>query len=71
MFEESIRQHGDAIQHVAYWLDESEYDAAAKHLESSGYPLNQGLKLPIARVSYMEQVLDPKKAAREGKDDYS
>lgn len=54
MFEESIRQHGDAVQHVAYWLDDSEYDAAAAHLESSGYPLIQGFRLPIARVGYFD-----------------
>ncbi len=54
MFEEFIRQHGDAVQHVAYWLDDSEYDAAAEHLESSGYPLIQSLKLPIARVGYFD-----------------
>ncbi len=54
MFEESMRQHGDSVQHVAYWLDDSEYDAAAKHLESSGYPLIQSLKLPIARVGYFD-----------------
>ncbi len=54
MFEESIRQHGDAVQHVAHWLDDSEYDAAAEHLESSGYPLIQSLKLPIARVGYFD-----------------
>ena len=54
MFEESVRQHGDAVQHVAYWLDDSEYDAAAEHLESSGYPLIQGFKLPIGRVGYYD-----------------
>ena len=54
MYEESIRQHGDAVQHVAYWLDDSEYDAAAKHLESSGCSLIQSLKLPIARVGYFD-----------------
>lgn len=54
MFEESLRRHGDAVQHVAYWLDDSEYDAAAAHLDSSGYPLIQGFKLPIARVGYFD-----------------
>ena len=54
MFEESIQQHGDAVQHIAYWIDDSEYDAAAEHLESSGYPLIQSLKLPIGRVGYFD-----------------
>jgi len=52
--EPSFRQHGDAVQHVAYWLDDSQYDAAAAHLESSGYPLIQGFRLPIARVGYSD-----------------
>jgi hypothetical protein len=26
MFQESLDKHGDAVQHVAYWLDDSEYD---------------------------------------------
>ena len=54
MFEESLRQHGDAVQHVAYWLDDSEYDAAAAHLEAAGYPQIQGFKLPIVRVGYFD-----------------
>ena len=54
MFEEFLQQHGNAVQHVAYWLDDSEYDAAAHHLESSGFPLIQGFKLPIARVGYFD-----------------
>jgi hypothetical protein len=54
MFEESLQEHGDAVQHVAYWLDDSEYDAAAKHLESAGYSLIQGFKLPLARVGYFD-----------------
>ena len=54
MFEESLEAHGDAVQHVAYWLDDSEYDAAAHHLESSGYPLIQSFKIPLARVGYFD-----------------
>ena len=54
IFKESLEQHGDAVQHVAYWLDDSEYDAAAAHLEVSGYPLIQSLKLPIVRVGYFD-----------------
>jgi hypothetical protein len=54
MYAESLKQHGDAVQHVAYWLDDSEYDAAAEHLESSGYPLIQSFKLPILRVGYFD-----------------
>lgn len=50
VYVESLEQHGDAVQHVAYWLDDSEYDAAAEHLESSGYQLIQRFKLPILRV---------------------
>jgi len=54
MFQESLDQHGDAVQHVAYWLDDADYDAAAAHLESSGYPLIQSLRLPILCVGYYD-----------------
>ena len=54
IYQESLDQHGDAVQHVAYWLDDSEYDAAVEHLESSGYPEIQGLKLPLARIGYFD-----------------
>ncbi|MCR4301440.1 MAG: VOC family protein [Sulfuricaulis sp.] len=54
MFNESLDKHGDAVQHIAYWLDDSEYDAAAKHLEAAGYPLIQDFKLPILRVGYFD-----------------
>lgn len=54
MYKESLERHGDAVQHVAYWLDDSQYDAAAHHLESAGYPLIQSFKLPLARVGYFD-----------------
>lgn len=54
MFNESLERHGDAVQHVAYWLDDSEYDAASRHLESAGYPLFQSFKIPLARVGYFD-----------------
>ena len=54
MFEESLQQHGNAVQHVAYWLDEADYDAAAAHLESSGYQLIQGFRLPMACIGYFD-----------------
>jgi methylmalonyl-CoA/ethylmalonyl-CoA epimerase len=54
MFQESLEQHGDAVQHVAYWLDDSDYDAAAAHLTSSGYPEIQSFRLPVARVGYFD-----------------
>ena len=54
MYQESLDQRGDAVQHVAYWLDDSDYAAAAEHLESSGYPEIQGFKLPLARVGYFD-----------------
>jgi len=52
IFEDYLERHGDTVQHVAYWLDESEYDAAAQHLEASGYPLIQGFKGRIGRAGY-------------------
>ncbi len=54
MFAESLKQHGNAVQHVAYTLDDADYDAAAEHLESSGYPLIQSFKLPIVRIGYFD-----------------
>jgi hypothetical protein len=54
MYQESLDRHGDAVQHVAYFLDDSEYDAAAAYLASSGYPEIQGFRLPIARVGYFD-----------------
>lgn len=54
MFQDSLDRHGDAVQHVAFWLDDSDYDAAAAHLRSSGYPEIQSLKLPSVRVGYFD-----------------
>jgi len=54
MYQESLDRHGDAVQHVAYWLDDSDYDAAAAHLQSSGYQEIQSFRLPIARVGYFD-----------------
>jgi methylmalonyl-CoA/ethylmalonyl-CoA epimerase len=54
MFQESLDRHGDAVQHVAYWLDDADYDAAAAHLTSAGYPLIQSFRLPILRVGYFD-----------------
>ena len=54
MYQESLDRHGDAVQHVAYFLDDSAYDAAAAHMESSGYPEIQSFRLPIARVGYFD-----------------
>jgi ABC-type transport system substrate-binding protein len=35
-------------------LDDADYDAAAAHLESSGYPQIQSFRLPILRVGYYD-----------------
>ncbi len=54
MLQESLDRHGDAVQHVAYWLDDSEYDAASDRLKSAGYPEIQGFRLPVARIGYFD-----------------
>jgi len=54
MFQESLDRHGDAVQHVAYWLDDAHYDAEAAHLESGGYPLIQSFRMPMLRVGYYD-----------------
>ena len=53
-YQESLDRRGDAVQHVAYWLDDADYDAAAAHLESSGYHEIQSFRLPVARVGYYD-----------------
>lgn len=40
--------------HVAYWLDDAEFDAAIAHLESSGYPQIQSFRLPGLRIAYFD-----------------
>jgi hypothetical protein len=52
--QESLDRHGDAVQHVTYWLDDADYDAAAAHLESSGYREIQSFRLPILRLGYFD-----------------
>ena len=54
MYQEALDRHGDCVQHVAYWLDDSDYDAAAAHLESSGYRQIQSFRLPVLRVGYYD-----------------
>jgi hypothetical protein len=54
MYQESLDRHGDAVQHVAYWLDDADYDAAAAQLVSSGYQEIQSFRLPILRVGYFD-----------------
>ena len=54
MYQESLDRHGDAVQHVAYFLDDSAFADAATHMVSSGYPEIQSFQLPIARVSYFD-----------------
>ena len=55
MYQEWIDQHGgDGVQHVAYWLDDADYDAAAAHLEAAGFPLVQSFSLPMARIGYFD-----------------
>ncbi len=54
MFQESLDRHGDAVQHVAYWLDDADYDAAAAQLTAQGFPLIQSFAMPILRVGYFD-----------------
>jgi len=54
VYQESLDRHGDAVQHVAYWLDESEYDAAAAHMVEAGFPEVQTFSLPMARIGYFD-----------------
>ncbi len=54
MYQDWIEKHGDGVQHVAYWLDESEYDAATTHLIDAGFPEVQTFTLPMARIGYFD-----------------
>ena len=54
MFQEFEARHGEGVQHIAYWLDDADYDTAAAHLVASGFPEIQSFKLPIVRVGYFD-----------------
>lgn len=54
MYTEAIQKHGDSVQHIAYWLDETEYDEACQSLESLGYPMIQSLILPAGKIGYFD-----------------
>ncbi len=55
VYQEWLDKHGeDGVQHVAYWLDDADYDAAAAHLEAAGFPLVQSFALPMARIGYFD-----------------
>ena len=54
IFEDCLQRHGVAVQHIAYWLDDEEYDDAARQLESAGYPLMQSFTTPLARAGYFD-----------------
>ena len=54
IFRDFIERHGTAVQHIAYWLDDDEYDEAARRLESDGYPLVQSFRTPLARAGYFD-----------------
>ena len=43
MYQESLDRHGDAVQHVAYWLDDADYDAAS---EREGGEKERGIPRP-------------------------
>src|SRR5690349_17055464 len=42
------------VQHIAFTLPESDLDMAIAELNSKGYPVAQGLTLPVARVAYFD-----------------
>jgi hypothetical protein len=42
------------VQHIAFTLPESDLDAAIEDLVNKGYPVVQGLTLPVARVAYFD-----------------
>jgi catechol 2,3-dioxygenase-like lactoylglutathione lyase family enzyme len=52
--QEWIEQHGDGVQHVAYWLDDADYEAAVAHMTGAGFPLVQSFTLPMARIAYFD-----------------
>jgi len=55
VYQEWLDKRGeDGVQHVAYWLDDADYDAAAAHLEGAGFPLVQSFSLPMARIGYFD-----------------
>ena len=52
--QEWLDEHGDGVQHVAYWLDDADYDAAAAHMTGAGFPLVQSFTLPMVRIGYFD-----------------
>jgi len=54
IFGESLAQHGDAVQHVAYCVDEVDWEVSARRLESEGFPLVQSLRTPLGRGGYFD-----------------
>lgn len=45
---------GGMVHHLAYWIDQSEYEATAQHFEASGYPLVQSFSGRIGSVGYFD-----------------
>jgi catechol 2,3-dioxygenase-like lactoylglutathione lyase family enzyme len=54
IFDEFLTHHGDAVQHVGYCVDDTEYDDVARRLESAGYPCVQSLRIPLGRGGYFD-----------------
>jgi catechol 2,3-dioxygenase-like lactoylglutathione lyase family enzyme len=54
VYQEWIEQHGDGVQHVAYLLDDADYDAAAAYMTDAGFPLVQSFTLPLGRIGYFD-----------------
>ena len=49
-----LDDRGDGIQHVAYVIDDAQYDAAATRFESAGDGLLQSAKTRIGRFGYFD-----------------
>ena len=54
IFQDTGTGPGGAVHHLAYWIDQSEYESTAQHLEAAGYPLLQGFSGRIGTVGYFD-----------------
>jgi len=48
------RNPSGGVQHVAFMVPESQFDGLVEQFESRGYPVAQGMTLPVARVAYFD-----------------
>lgn len=54
IFRAWLDRHGPGVHHIAYWLDESEREAAFAQMLASGFPLLQRFRSPMLEVGFFD-----------------